>query len=94
MDIKQEGAIFSGKMDEEGQLFILSQVKNLDTQTVLSRKQLQGLREHLLRLKQQGAPFAMTINDQLPMMVQPDEMDALLGDITAIESMFDQLDPS
>ncbi|RLL41737.1 hypothetical protein D8M04_16850 [Oceanobacillus piezotolerans] len=75
------GEIVSGEFDHTNECFYLTQVKNLYTQSNISEKQLTNLYQYLMK---QDDNCTLTINDQLPILLQVEEINDLLKDLKAI----------
>ncbi|WP_156289936.1 hypothetical protein [Oceanobacillus salinisoli] len=75
------GAIFSGEFDQSNDSFYLTEVKSINTGSVLSENQLSHLEEYLIK---QHDSCMLTVNDQIPVLLQKHEIDELLGDIRQI----------
>ncbi|WP_068675958.1 hypothetical protein [Oceanobacillus sp. Castelsardo] len=75
------GEIFSGEFPEGSNNFYLTQVKSMETGSELSLTQLIQLREYLAKHQDN---FMLTVNDQIPVMLEQEEMDLLLDDLSNI----------
>jgi len=75
------GTIFSGTFDQVEEIFYLTQVKNLQTQSRLSEHQLNQLYYYL---DKQENSCMVTVNDQIPILLQKEEINQLLLDIDDI----------
>ncbi|SHG72629.1 hypothetical protein [Ornithinibacillus halophilus] len=73
------GEIFSGEFDANS--FYLTQVKNLTTSSTLSRNQLHRLFHYL---EEHNDTFTMTVNDQLPVLLQHEDISTLLKELEEI----------
>ncbi|RKQ32974.1 hypothetical protein [Oceanobacillus halophilus] len=72
------GGVFAGEFDQGNDNFYLTEVKSLQTGSVLSKKQLSDLYQYL---NNQNDTCMITVNDQMPILIQKDEIDLLLRDI-------------
>ncbi|WP_249872269.1 hypothetical protein [Oceanobacillus saliphilus] len=75
------GMIFSGELDQLQDSFYLTQVKNLHTASILLEKKLTELNHYL---SNQEESCMITINDQIPILLQEQEVTELLADLTKI----------
>ncbi|MGJ9459190.1 hypothetical protein [Oceanobacillus sp. CF4.6] len=75
------GKIFSGELDQLQDSFYLTQVKNLQTASNLSESKLMQLNQYL---SNQGESCMITINDQMPILLQEKEVEELLVDLASI----------
>ena len=75
------GNIFSGEVDEFKDSFYLTQVKNLQTASNLSESKLMQL-SHYLSCQKDSC--MITVNDQIPILLQEKEVAELLVDIAKI----------
>ncbi|WP_158235128.1 hypothetical protein, partial [Pseudomonas sp. 2995-3] len=75
--------VFSGELATEEDTFYLTQVKNLNTQSTLTEKQLEQLYSYLLTQSEQGS-CTITVNDQIPILLNSGEVQALLEEIDTI----------
>jgi hypothetical protein len=89
MDNTVHGAIFSGSLDLETHEFVLTEVKEMSTQTVLNRKQLDAIYNYLAKAVNQDEYHVLTLYDQLPVRLSNDEVAKLLIDLTDIKAMLE-----
>ncbi|WP_087973931.1 hypothetical protein [Oceanobacillus rekensis] len=75
------GNIFSGEVDEFKDSFYLTQVKNLQTASNLSESKLMQLNHYLTNQKDS---CMITVNDQIPILLQEQEIAELLVDLAGI----------
>ncbi|WP_010648902.1 hypothetical protein [Oceanobacillus massiliensis] len=75
------GKIFSGEFDHGKDMFYLTQVKNLQTTSILSEQNLTQLNHYLSK---QTDSCMITINDQMPILLKEPEVAELLLDLTRI----------
>ncbi|WP_067727767.1 hypothetical protein [Oceanobacillus damuensis] len=75
------GMIFSGDLDRMQESFYLTQVKNLETASILSEKKLTELNHYL---SSQDDTCMITINDQIPILLKEQEVSELVTDLTKI----------
>ncbi|MCT2535970.1 hypothetical protein NC661_08610 [Aquibacillus koreensis] len=83
-----EGAVFSGEMDHDA--FLLTQVKSISTQSILSKHQLNNLFTYLSHNAERNESCTITVNDQLPLLLSNEDVHALLKDITTIMNEVNQ----
>jgi uncharacterized protein YbaR (Trm112 family) len=76
-----KGEIFSGEFSKDNDNFYLTQVKSMETGSELSLTQLIQLRNYLAKHQDD---FMLTVNDQIPVMLNEEEMDLLLDDLSNI----------
>ncbi|WP_085993787.1 hypothetical protein [Oceanobacillus senegalensis] len=72
------GAIFSGELDKKNETFYLTEVKSLTTGSTLSLNQLEQMYSYLG--KQQDSCM-LTVNDQIPVLIQENEKNELINDL-------------
>lgn len=75
------GIIFSGEFDQDQHMFYLTQVRNLDTASILSEGQLKLLIDYLT---QQNESCTVLVNDQLPVLLKQEEVMQLRKELTII----------
>lgn len=75
------GEIFSGEFSKDNDNFYLTQVKSMETGSELSLTQLNQLRNYLANHQDD---FMLTVNDQIPVLLDEEEMDLLLDDLSNI----------
>ncbi|SET75012.1 hypothetical protein SAMN05216389_12452 [Oceanobacillus limi] len=75
------GDIFRGEIDQTTSIFYLNHVKNLHTASTLSQKQIVSLIEYL---EKQSDTCTITVNDQIPMLLQQEEIELLLKELNVI----------
>ncbi|WLD91781.1 hypothetical protein [Alkalihalobacillus sp. AL-G] len=80
-----DGPVLGGNWDEEEKAFTLMRVKQLSVQCVLSERQFQQL-QHYLNNQDDDRTVYITLYDQIPVMVHPDERSALCEDMNQISS--------
>ncbi|MEN2766787.1 hypothetical protein [Ornithinibacillus xuwenensis] len=76
------GAIFNGEIEPGS--FYLTQVKNIPTASSLSIDHINKLTEYLNAQKES---CTITVNDQIPMLLNEQDMNHLLQDLKAIVSI-------
>jgi len=81
------GNIFSGTFEQMDEVFYLKKVKHLPTRSVLSEHQLNQLNNYL---KKQSESCMITVNDQMPILLQKEEISQLLLDIENIQRTLEQ----
>ncbi|MBP1971051.1 hypothetical protein J2Z83_003188 [Virgibacillus natechei] len=75
------GIIFSGEFDQDQHMFYLTQVRNLETASILSEGQLKLLIDYLT---QQNESCTVLVNDQLPVLLKQEEVMQLRKELTII----------
>lgn len=75
------GEILSGEMDRDQASFYLTEVKSMETRSEVSLKQLKLLWDYVVK---QEDTFMLTINDQIPILLNNEEVTSLLDDISKI----------
>jgi hypothetical protein len=83
MGMSYDTPIFSGEIDMSSQEYTLKEIKNVTTQSVISKQQLQSLHRYLSRQKGEESVI-ITINDQIPLMLNQLETEQLLHEINQI----------
>ncbi|WP_042147660.1 hypothetical protein [Paucisalibacillus sp. EB02] len=73
------GAVFQGEMEKEG--FYLTQVKQISTASSLSIDQLMKMAAYL---GTQEDSCTITVNDQIPLLLNQEDIKKLLQDLEAI----------
>ena len=79
-----EGQIFSGILDTESLSFTLESVKNIATESVLSKDQLSHLLNYLRKAQAGNNSVFITINDQIPLKLSYEEVEQLFNEISLI----------
>jgi hypothetical protein len=85
-----EGIILSGNIDSEAHEFVVTKVKNVSTQSVISLDQLQSIYRYLLHKGERGEPTMVTINDQIPVMLNAEENQQLLHELERIQHLINK----
>ncbi|WP_409274581.1 hypothetical protein V1499_05945 [Neobacillus sp. SCS-31] len=83
-----EGSIISGEFDPSMNEFSLQKVKNLSTQSVLKENQLTSIYRYLKKHENGGEGQIITLNDQMPIRLNPDELKQLVADLEKVLSMY------
>ncbi|WP_078546810.1 hypothetical protein [Litchfieldia alkalitelluris] len=65
--------------------YILKQVKQLSTQSVMKKQQIKQLSDYLAKSIHHDDQHLITINDQLPIRLNNDEVNQLLNELEMIE---------
>ncbi|WP_077624889.1 hypothetical protein [Sediminibacillus massiliensis] len=78
------GALFSGEFSEDEETFYLKRVKNIQTQSIISQKQLQNLYHYLMNQNANNGSCTITVNDQIPVLLAPEEAQQLQQELAAI----------
>ncbi|WP_053218709.1 hypothetical protein [Virgibacillus senegalensis] len=79
-----DGVLFSGEFSDDDELFYLRRVKNLQTQSVLSNRQLEQLHHYLSRQNSRKESCTITVNDQIPILLNQEEAKQLLSELDEI----------
>ncbi|SDM17136.1 hypothetical protein [Sediminibacillus halophilus] len=79
-----DGALFSGEFSDDDELFYLRRVKNLQTQSILSNRQLEQLHHYLSRQNSRQESCTITVNDQIPVLLNQQEAEQLLTELDEI----------
>jgi hypothetical protein len=87
MEANHDTPIFSGEIDVNSQDYTLKEVKNIATQSVISKQQLESLYDYLSRQKGDES-VTITINDQIPLMLNNLEVGQLLHELEQIIKQF------
>jgi hypothetical protein len=82
-----EGSILSGNLDCDSREFVVTRVKNVSTQSVISFRQLSSIYKYLSNSEDRIEPFMMTINDQIPVMLNSEENKQLLHELERIQHL-------
>jgi hypothetical protein len=82
-----EGSILSGNLDCDSREFVVTRVKNVSTQSVISFDQLSSIYKYLAKSRNGIEPFMMTINDQIPVMLNSEENKQLLHELERIQHL-------
>lgn len=82
-----EGKIFSGRFDEEENIFTLQKVKHFHTDTAMKEKQLKELYTYLSRSNDEDGQV-ISLYDQLLVPLSQEEINHLLNDIDQILNNF------
>ncbi|KGP90954.1 hypothetical protein N780_02440 [Pontibacillus chungwhensis BH030062] len=81
------GNIFEGEFAHDLDSFYVKSVKSVETGSNLSEDQVEELLNYLVQ--HQGQSTAITINDQMPMMLEAEEVQCLIGELRFIKSHLD-----
>ncbi|WP_345243546.1 hypothetical protein [Pontibacillus salipaludis] len=81
------GNIFEGEFAHDLDSFYVKSVKNVETGSNLTEGQVEELLNYLE--DHQGQSTAITINDQMPMMLDAEEVQCLIGELRFIKSHLD-----
>lgn len=87
MEANYDTQIFSGEIDVNSQDYTLKGVKNIATQSVISKQQLESLYDYLSRQKGDES-VTITINDQMPLMLNNREVGQVLYELEQIIKQF------
>ncbi|KGX90963.1 hypothetical protein N781_06170 [Pontibacillus halophilus JSM 076056 = DSM 19796] len=79
-----EGELVSGSFMEDEASFYLTSLRHLETASTLGRDQLLQLYRYLHHQQEQGESCLVTINDQMPLLFQEDEVAMLMNDLREI----------
>ncbi|QTN00259.1 hypothetical protein ERJ70_13695 [Sediminibacillus dalangtanensis] len=79
-----DGVLFSGEFSDDDELFYLRRVKNLQTQSILSNRQLEQLHHYLSRQNNRQESCTITVNDQIPILLNQQEAKQLLSELDEI----------
>jgi hypothetical protein len=82
------GNIISGEYDDETEQFSISMIKQFKTQSILTSHQAIQLLDYLYRHKDEEGGQVITLNDQMPLRISPEEVNALILDLERIETFF------
>lgn len=82
------GNIISGEYDDQAEQFSISMIKHFKTQSILTKDQASQLLDYLYRHKDEEGGQVITLNDQMPLRVSSEEINALILDLEKIESHF------
>ncbi|WP_053365667.1 hypothetical protein [Bacillus sp. FJAT-27245] len=83
-----EGSIISGEFDQSMNEFSLQKVKNLNTESILKESQLMSIYNYLKKHEHEADGQIITLNDQMPIRLNPDELRQLMVDLEKILSMY------
>lgn len=82
----EENRLIVGEIEEDS--FVLTQFKNLSTQSVISKESLKEICNYLNKEIESGEQeHYITLNDQLPVRVSHEELEELLGELTIIHEL-------
>jgi hypothetical protein len=87
MEKHVDGVILSGNIDSDSHEFVVTRVKNVSTQSVISFDQLRSICSYLSKSGDSNRPFMMTINDQIPVMLNQEENRQLLHELESIQHL-------
>ncbi|MRH42096.1 hypothetical protein GH741_05330 [Aquibacillus halophilus] len=82
--LEYTGHIFSGNFSKDDHSFYLKRVKHLDTQSTLSTKQIAQLRVYLTQKDELNESCTITVNDQIPLLLNKEEVHELLQELETI----------
>jgi hypothetical protein len=82
------GNIVSGEYDDQTEQFSISMIKHFKTQSILTKNQAIQLLDYLYRHKDEEGGQVITLNDQMPLRISSEEINALILDLERVESHF------
>jgi hypothetical protein len=88
MDNYINGQILSGKVDYNKEEFIVEQIKMISTESVINEFQLQKIYNQLTNLEDEES-FVLTVNEQLPLRLDAEEINLLKLELEHIRSLLD-----
>ncbi|MBB5173803.1 hypothetical protein [Texcoconibacillus texcoconensis] len=77
-------SILSGEVDAQSKEYVLRRVKHCETQSVLDAEQLEHLNHHIGQAVEADEEYILTVNDQIPVRLNREEMQQLLLEIRQI----------
>ncbi|MRG85822.1 hypothetical protein [Salinibacillus xinjiangensis] len=77
------GNMVKGELSGEKE-FVITQIKNLDTQSVLHPNQLQAMYQYLSKQLELSEDCIITVNDQLPVRLNGQDTESLHQDINQL----------
>jgi hypothetical protein len=83
-----EGSIISGEFDEQMNEFSLQTVKHLSTQSTIKENQLKILYQYLQEHEGDKDGQVITLYDQMPIQLSPEEIKHLLSDLEKVGTMY------
>ncbi|MFN2744124.1 hypothetical protein ACINLE_00785 [Bacillus sp. z60-18] len=83
-----EGQIVSGVFDGETNVFSLRKIKQFQTQTNLNANQLQALQQYLKQHEHEEDGQIITLYDQMLVPLSRDDIQALLHDLSKVQSLY------
>ncbi|WP_420849675.1 hypothetical protein [Peribacillus tepidiphilus] len=83
-----EGHIISGEFDSSMNEFSILKVKNFSTQSILKENQLNSLYHYLKKHQHETDGQIITLYDQMPVRLSPEEIPQLLNDLEKVQSMY------
>ncbi|MED4731030.1 hypothetical protein P9597_23435 [Aneurinibacillus migulanus] len=81
------GAIFSGELNYDAKEFTVTKIKNIPAQSVIKHRQLQAIRNYLTKTKGSQHSYTITINDQIPLLLNTTEVEQLVNELEAIDEL-------
>ncbi|MBM7571013.1 hypothetical protein [Aquibacillus albus] len=82
------GSIFGGDFLEN--TFYLTRVKHLDTASNISSEQMKHLYQYLMKYSEQDESCTITVNDQMPILLNADEVHFLQNDLSELLAKIDE----
>ncbi|MEH7237362.1 hypothetical protein [Bacillus sp. JJ1562] len=83
----EENRLIAGEI-EEG-VYVLTQFKHLQTQSVISRERLEAICNYLVKKVESGEQeHFITLNDQMPVRISHSEMEELLEELIEVQGKF------
>jgi hypothetical protein len=83
-----KGSIISGEFDEQMNEFSLQTVKHFNTKSTIKENQLRVLYHYLQEHEGDKDGQVITLYDQLPIRLSPQEIKKLLEDLEKVGSMY------
>ncbi|MCP8616148.1 hypothetical protein [Salirhabdus salicampi] len=85
-----EGQLIHGECDLNSNEFLLTQVKNIDTQSIINDRQMKTLYHYLMKTNEEQESCVITVNDQIPLMLNKEDVPLMLHDLQQIMNDLNQ----
>jgi hypothetical protein len=83
-----KGSIISGEFDEQMNEFSLQTIKHFNTQSTIKENQLKALFHYLQKHEGDKDGQVITLYDQMPIRLSPEEIKHLLSDLEKVGTMY------
>ena len=84
------GNIISGEFDELMNEFSLQKVKSFTTQSTIKESQLKSLYNYLKKHRNDVDGQVITLYDQMPIQLSPEEINLFISDLEKVQLMYRQ----
>ncbi|MFC7786370.1 MULTISPECIES: hypothetical protein [unclassified Rossellomorea] len=83
-----QGTIIAGDFDSTTNEFSIQKVKDLNTESVLNKNQIDSIYQYLKKHQNEDDGQIITLNDQMPVRLSQVELNDLISDVEKVLSMY------